>query len=434
MSKHDFYAELSKQIKEIASLVENTWEEIWSNREIRLKEKQSKFEELFNKEVRPRILKTHKLINLNENKEITYYQIFAILKTLDCNIAHLSSFAKTLRRNVGSKDYYPKLPEDLAKKIYKDLFLQRNNKINLKADINTFGIPDNLLKLFKATSEFDDQNLSLYSNYIQIHFTLKKPYLSKDDDNFYIIDNPIVKDKVFKLPMVRPTMWKGALRFAAIKVFEDWIYEKLNKSKIDKETVFKERARIVRLFGSEKGSQEDYLGRLCLLAIRGSLPTGEKLKEEIKKINKEFEKWLIDKKYISKEVPSRSGRLFFYPTFFEEISLDVITPLSRETKTPVRGPIYFETVPEGSKGTFRLLYYPFDLIARGELDEIEREMKEDLNFLSKALRKMFYEIGFSAKKTSGYGVVEQINDNDVKVDGFKSDEVKNILLNTIRQS
>jgi len=284
--------------------------------------------------------------------------------------------------------------------------------------------------IFKITGS----NLPRDSILIEIDFKLKKPYLSKDDDNFYIIDNPIVKDKVFKLPMVRSTTWKGALRFAAIKVFENWIYEKPNKSKIDKETVFKERARIVRLFGSEKDSQEDYLGRLCLLAIRGSLPTGKKLKEEIKKINKEFEKWLIDKKYISKEVPSRSGRLFFYPTFFEEISLDVITPLSRETKTPVRGPIYFETVPEGSKGTFRLLYYPFDLIARGELDEIEREMKEDLNFLSKALRKMFYEIGFSAKKTSGYGVVEQINDNDVKVDGFKSDEIKNILLNTIRQS
>ena len=112
--------------------------------------------------------------------------------------------------------------------------------------------------------------------------------------------------------------------------------------------------------------------------------------------------------------------------------------MSRETKTPVRGPIYFETVPEGSKGTFRLpfrlLYYPFDLIARGELDEIEKEMKEDLKFLAKALKKMFYEIGFSAKKSSGFGVVEPINDNDVKVDGFKSDEVKDILLNTIHQS
>ena len=61
-------------------------------------------------------------------------------------------------------------------------------------------------------------------------------------------------------------------------------------------------------------------------------------------------------------------------SFFDKISLDVITPLSRETKTPVRGrgPIYFEIVPENTKGIFRLLYYPFDLIAKGEFDKIKR--------------------------------------------------------------
>jgi len=34
---------------------------------------------------------------------------------------------------------------------------------------------------------------------------LAKPYISKDDNPFYIIDNPIVRDKVFRMPMVRPT-------------------------------------------------------------------------------------------------------------------------------------------------------------------------------------------------------------------------------------
>ncbi len=256
-----------------------------------------------------------------------------------------------------------------------------------------------------------DSNLPRYSIYIQIRFTLKKPYLSKDDDDFYIIDNPIVKDKVFKLPMVRATTWKGALRFAAIKEFENWVYEKLTESKIDKEEVFRERVRIVKLFGTEKDSQEDYLGRLCLMAIEGSLPAGIELKKKVSKINEEFERWLVANNIISKEVPSRSGRLFFYPTFFDEISLDVITPLSRETRTPVkgRGPIYFETVPEKSKGMFRLLYYPFDLVARGEFDKIEKEMEEDLKFLSRALHKMFYEIGFSAKKTSGFGVISEFD-------------------------
>lgn len=36
---------------------------------------------------------------------------------------------------------------------------------------------------------------------------------------------------------------------------------------------------------------------------------------------------------------------------------------------------------------------------------------------------MFYEIGFSAKKSSGFGVVKQIGENDVTVTGFKSEEI-----------
>ena len=223
--------------------------------------------------------------------------------------------------------------------------------------------------------------------------------------------------------MVRATTWKGALRFAAIKVFEDWIYEKLTESKLDKEEVFKKRARIVMLFGNEKDAHEDYLGKLCLLAIEGKVPTGSEAKKKIEDINKEFEKWLVKNGIISKEIPSRSGRLFFYPTFFDTISLDVITPLSRETKTPVRGPIYFEIVPENTKGIFRLSYYPFDLIARGEFEKINGELKEDMEFLAKAIRKMLCEIGFSAKKTSGFGVAE-IVDVDV-VCGAKLKDYEN---------
>ena len=156
--------------------------------------------------------------------------------------------------------------------------------------------------------------------------------------------------------MIRATTWKGALRFTTIKVFESWIYKKLNESeRLDKEVVFRKRAKIIKLFGNEKDSQENYMGKLCLLAIKGKLPTSKELKDKIQKINEEFEKWLIDKNIVSKEVSSRAGRLFFYPTFFDKISLDVITPLSRVTRTPIPGPIYFEIVPNETEGIFRLL-------------------------------------------------------------------------------
>ena len=92
--------------------------------------------------------------------------------------------------------------------------------------------------------------------------------------------------------------------------------------------------------------------------------------------------------------------------------MDVITPLDRIKKTPVRGPILFEVAPEDSGGEFKLLYLPFDLTEKllSEKEEDRQkaldEIKKDLDVLKEAIPKMMLEYGFSAKKTSGYGVVE----------------------------
>jgi len=295
-----------------------------------------------------------------------------------------------------------KLKNIVSNKEYKNH--QNRSKVYLNpvdANQNSQSELSYLKNLYESLLRHDLNTMPSYSCQIQITFKLKKPYLSKDDDNFYIIDNPIVKDKVFKVPMVRSTTWKGALRFAAVKVFE----EELNSSKAEKEEVFKKRAKIVKLFGNEKDSLEKYLGKICIHAKEEKSPTEKDLEEKVEEINKEFEEWLIENGYISKDIPSRAGRLFFYPTFFDRISLDVITPLDRKTRTPARGPIYFEVVPEGT-GIFRVLYYPFDLIAKGKFGSIEEELEEDLKLLLKATMKMFTETGFSAKKTSGFGVAE----------------------------
>ncbi len=189
-------------------------------------------------------------------------------------------------------------------------------------------------------------NLTIPYLFIRISFKLRKPYLSRDDEDFYIIDNPIVKEKVFKIPYIRSTTWKGALR----RVIKDIAAPEFE----------------VRLFGNEKEGKE-----------------------------------------------SKQGRLFFYSTVLDRISLDVITPLDRVKKTPVRGPILFEIASEGAKGEFKLIYLPFDLIEKlsSEREEDRKmalnEIKEDLDILKEAIPKMMLEYGFSAKKTSGYGVVEE---------------------------
>ncbi|MDD3806958.1 MAG: RAMP superfamily CRISPR-associated protein [Candidatus Marinimicrobia bacterium] len=103
-------------------------------------------------------------------------------------------------------------------------------------------------------TDSDLQSLPQNSTLLKISFTLKKPYTSKDEGEFHIIDNkilenPIVRDKFTGLPMVKPTTWKGHLRFAANKV--EWQNEQ-------------EKKRIIkRLFGSEPEEKDNPLkGRL----------------------------------------------------------------------------------------------------------------------------------------------------------------------------
>jgi len=189
---------------------------------------------------------------------------------------------------------------------------------------------------------------------IKITFTLKKPYTSKDEGEFHIIDdkifeNPIVRDKFTGLPMVRPSTWKGHLRFAAERV------DCQNKKEI-----------INRLFGSATEDEE-------------------KLK----------------------------GRLYFFPTFFKDSDKEIITPLKRDTRTPARGPILIEVVKADSKGKgeFYLLYVPYP---KGKNFE-EKQIGEDLHFLASALELMFYTYGFSAKKTSGFGIIEELKKENIEV-------------------
>lgn len=192
------------------------------------------------------------------------------------------------------------------------------------------------------------QNFPQNSAFIKIKFTLKKPYTSKDEGEFHIMDNricenPIVRDKFTGFPMVKPTTWKGHLRFAAERV--EW------NNKEEKEQIIK------RLFGSEPEEKE-----------------------------------------------TLKGRLYFFPTFFQKNSeKDVITPLKRETRTPARGPIFLEVIKKERQGEFCLLYFPYPR----DKNYSQTQVYQDLIFLTDALKLMFYTYGFSAKKTSGFGVIQE---------------------------
>jgi len=266
-------------------------------------------------------------------------------------------------------DYY------LSKaKAYKDTEIAKNKKEILDNVIN-----DREPKGPKDIHNFypkpeDLEYLPKNSVLIKISFTLKKPYTSKDEGEFHIIngrifENPIVRDKFTGLPMVRPSTWKGHLRFASRMV--EW--DKGNKEKI-----------IRRLFGNE--SEENAL----------------------------------------------KGRLYFFPTFFKEKpERDVITPLKRDTRTPVKGksPISLEVMKRGAKGEFYLLYVPYP----GGKD-FKEEVEEDLRFLAEALKLMFYTYGFSAKKTSGFGVIEKLKEDNVVVRPEDKKDIFSILYTKVNNN
>jgi hypothetical protein len=196
-----------------------------------------------------------------------------------------------------------------------------------------------------------DDTLPPYSFLIQFGFTLNTPYISRDDEGFYIHENPVRKDKVFKVPMISGSTWKGNLRWTAREI------EKLNPDKKDSE-------KITKLFGNPKGAESEF----------------------------------------------NRGRLNFFPTFFQRGGVEVINPHDRRTKAGTQ-PIHIECIPKDTSGTFSLLYVPFDLMAELKDDEkreekIKQQSLEDLKFTSEAIKTMMLTYGFSAKKGAGFGITK----------------------------
>ncbi|OAB62040.1 hypothetical protein AY599_22835 [Leptolyngbya valderiana BDU 20041] len=190
---------------------------------------------------------------------------------------------------------------------------------------------------FEFTPDFstlDRLPLPQLSFLLRVPFKLKKPYLSKDDRPFHLLDNPVRKDKVFQTPMVAPSSWKGALRAAL------WQLE-----------YKEENEQIVRLFGNARDNEQ-----------------------------------------------GQAGYLYFYPTFFDKMGLEVINPHDRKKGTG-KNPILLESVPIGTTGDFVILYVPF-----GKIKEIQ--VARDLELVVRGVEAMLAVYGFGAKTSSGFGVVE----------------------------
>jgi len=237
--------------------------------------------------------------------------------------------------------------------------------------------------------------LPRFSFMLQIPFKMRKPYLSKGEENFYIVKNPLCREKVFKTPMVAASSWKGALRAAMLQLLVRW-WTELDAAEKEERSNRKQfvawRLQLVRLFGTERSFDIDDKNYNQYLDKIGG-----------KHQARWFRRYL--RRFISKN-GFLAGRLYFYPTFFKEAALEVINPHDRKTGTSQRGPILLECVPINAAGSFSLLYVPLGPF--GKSKETHREaVAQDLLLLAEGIRAMLTLYGFGAKTSSGFGVVEE---------------------------
>lgn len=236
-----------------------------------------------------------------------------------------------------------------------------------------------------------------------LEFTLKlaTPLICKDDESFYVHDNPFHKDKVFKVPFYSASSWKGRLRWMAYK---QWIAK---GGKAD------ERVALGLLFGDETGEEDGskfsaYLDECC--------PESKEKYRELVQALFDFEKNVEsdDKK---RKIPHHSGNLYFYPTFFYNLSQEVINPHDRKKKAG-KNPIPIESVPQGSVGKFALLFAP---INTGKKVYSSHDLYRDLRLVVSALHDILQSYGFGAKTSSGFGAVGEINQGIFQVKGIMNE-------------
>lgn len=194
---------------------------------------------------------------------------------------------------------------------------------------------------------------------LQVEFELLTPWYSKDERVFHVMDNPVRKDRVFGVPFMSASSWKGLIRWACR--MQAGLQEQLEAGKRFDE--WQDPHWIIHLFGKEKGEEKEF----------------------------------------------HQGAIVLYPTWFNKIGFEVINPHSRAKRAGTQ-PIYYEVVPgrrpkpgnsneceEGGKGSLYLLYAPWPDM------KLSADPREIIPKLLQAIEMLLTQYGISAKRTVGWG-------------------------------
>ena len=269
--------------------------------------------------------------------------------------------------------------------------------------------------------ELDDyiQNLIPYSFIFHVKIKLVSPYFSRDDDTFYLIQNPCLKEKAFKVPMIRGSGWKGALAGAFKEMMNESSGLEERRSLIESFLrIFgagSESIKALETYLKEKNSNlKDLKDKLLEFALfELGLKVDKELTKEVKNADSEEEILKILRENLSEKIQrtfnilqlpiefqTHRGRAVFYPTYFDRLSLEIINPHDRRKRAGTN-PIHYEVVPKGADGTLQIIYIPFDAVLKAEKD-LKDEVKTDLENLCRAVEKL-QERGIGAKTKLGWG-------------------------------
>jgi CRISPR-associated protein Cmr2 len=228
--------------------------------------------------------------------------------------------------------------------------IESRNRYIEEVTSKTFSIPSALSVL--ESPDFDSAHTGWPASWlgIKVGFELLTPWYSKDDRVFHVMDNPVRKDRVFGVPYMAASSWKGLLRWACRMQAGLQKHLRENDGKIEG---WRDPDWILHLFGNEKGEEEDF----------------------------------------------HRGALVFYPTWFDKIGFEVINPHSRERRAGTQ-PIYYEVVPIGTNGTLSLLYAPWQgMKPKAKPGEVIPKLLE-------AIEALLVTYGISAKRTVGWGTAK----------------------------
>lgn len=198
---------------------------------------------------------------------------------------------------------------------------------------------------------------------ISVTFQLQTPWFSKDDVPFHVLDNPVHRDRVFGAPFMPASSWKGLLRWAARMKSDPGLLTHLEQNE-NNLSDWKDSKEVVHLFGNQRH-------------FHNERDSGNERAEA-----ERFQR----------------GALAFRPTWFDKVGFEVINPHDRATKAGTQ-PILWEVVPPRATGTLNVLYAPVPGASEPGVDR-----QKAILLLFDAVESLITEYGFSAKRTSGWGV------------------------------